>query len=313
MKKKNAAAGAFSAAAASAAAFWAAGRYFFNFVFERDPIKKLVPFGEGNEYGKIIDRGREWLFANETEQVFLRSEDGLLLKAHYFAAEHSERTMLLCHGWRGSWHQDFGPTARWLYEQGWNLLAIEERGQGESEGNYITFGIREKRDIVCWAKWLNENRHPDRIWLCGLSMGASAVLAAGGEEDLSENVRGIIADCGFTEPMEMFRKAGKEMIGNLTGPMSRLLCTMAKRRIHVDPEHFSTLDAVKNIRIPVLFIHGREDSFVPCEMSVRNYEACSSPKKHLYLAEGADHCMSWFVDRERYEKEVTDFFRECGE
>ncbi len=313
-KKIIAAAGTAAAAAISAAAaIPAAGRFFFNFVFERNPIKKLAPFGEGTVYGKIIDRGRKWLHASETEKVVMISDDGLRLIGHYFAAEGSDRTMILCHGWRGAWDQDFAPTSRWLYAQGWNLLIIEERGQGLSEGKYITLGIREKRDIVGWAKWLNKTKHPQRIWLSGLSMGASAVLMAGGEKDLPDNVCGIIADCGFTEPMKMFMSAGKQMIGKFTDPIIRVLCRMARRKIKIDPEHSTTIDAVKRTNIPVMFIHGQADSFVACEMTVENYKACSSPKKKLFLVEGADHCMSYFVDPERYKRKILEFFTECRE
>ena len=313
MKKKTVVAVGIVSVISAAGTISAAGRFFFNFVFERNPIKKLVPFGEGNIYGEIIKKGRKWLHENETEEVCMFSEDGLRLIGHYFAAEGSDRTMVLCHGWRGAWDQDFAPTSQWLYEQGWNLLAIEERGQGQSEGKYITLGIREKRDITCWAKWLNEKKHPKRIWLSGLSMGASAVLIAGGEADLPDNVCGIIADCGFTEPMKMFQSAGQQMIGKFTKPVIRILCRMAKRRIREDPEHSTTVDAVKRTKIPVMFIHGKADAFVPCEMTLDNYEACSSAKKKLFLAEGADHCMSYFSDPERYKREVQDFFKECGE
>lgn len=298
--------------AGTAAVYYGAVRYFFNMAFERKMLRADMgkPFGQGTPYEPAITEGRRWLQEHQGERVSIKSRDSLQLWGHYITAPEAKRTVVMCHGWRGKWDYDFAPCARWFHENGCNLLLIEERAQGDSEGKYMSFGLRERRDCLDWVQWLNDTCGPERIYLFGVSMGASTVLMASGDPALPENVRGIVADCGFTSPYAILSKVGKTDIRVPEGAMAAImrgLDRMSQRRAKLGLKEYSTLEAMRTVRTPVLFIHGRADRFVPCEMTLENYEACRSPKK-LLLVENAGHCMSFLVDQEAYTGAVREFF-----
>lgn len=258
-----------------------------------------------------IFAGRDWMEQQAHEEVTVTSHDGLKLAGTFFPRENARGTILMVHGWRGTPITDFGCAMLSYYEKGLNILLVHQRTQGPSEGKFITFGIRESRDVHSWVQW-----HADRfgkeapLLITGISMGATTVLMAAGR-DFDANVRGIIADCGFTSPWDIIgsviRSTGlpKYPFLPLVGLYTRLFGGFGLRE-------YSTLEAVKNLKLPVFFAHGQEDSFVPCYMTEQAYEACGSEEKTLLLVPGAKHGTSYLVDRENYERQIRDFVdRHC--
>lgn len=250
----------------------------------------------------ILD-ARDWLETQKTEEVCVTSYDGLKLAATYLPCENARGTLLLFHGWRGGPVADFGYSLKLYYSLGLNLLLVHQRAQGKSEGKYMTFGVRERRDVHTWVKWHTERFGKDvPILLAGISMGASTVLMACGEP-FEGNVRAAFVDCGFTNPKEIFTAVAREihLPAFLFVPAVGLWCRcFAGFRA----AEYSTLDAVKKMTLPVLFAHGEADTFVPCEMTKRNYEACASADKTLLLVPGAKHGQSFPVAPERYTAEI---------
>ncbi|MBQ9648692.1 MAG: alpha/beta hydrolase, partial [Oscillospiraceae bacterium] len=138
----------------------------------------------------------ERLAARENETVEIIAHDGEKLVGHWIQAQNPKRIIIAMHGWRGSWHKDFGLVADAYLENGCSVLYAEQRGQNNSGGDYIGFGLTERYDCLDWALAANRQyggKLP--IYLCGVSMGATTVLMAA-RLDLPVNVRGIIADCG---------------------------------------------------------------------------------------------------------------------
>lgn len=297
------------AAGAAAAAGYGVIRYLYNMAFEREILQETKPYGQGTEYEETILEGKQWLADHGRETVCIQSFDNLCLKAHYIAVPDAKRTVIMFHGWRGTWDYDFAPTAKWFHDTGCNLLLIEERAQGESEGKYISFGLLERRDCLSWVDWLNREYSPERIYLYGVSMGAATVLMASGSRTLPENVAGVIADCGYTTPYDILHHTAQHDVRMPEHPSMDVLNYMCRRRMGVDLKEYSTLDAMKTIKVPALFIHGEADKFVPCEMTIQNYAACRSPKK-LLLVEDAGHCMSFLVHPDAYKAAVEEFFAE---
>lgn len=139
-------------------------------------------------------------------------------------------------------------------------------------------------------------------------MGATTVLMAAGLE-LPDNVCGILADCGFTSPHEIWKHVAENNLHvsyNLCGNIANMLC---RQKLHVGAKDYSTIDAMKECKVPVLFIHGTEDSFVPVEMTYENFKACAAPKR-LFVVPGAGHGMSFFLDQEGYEAAVVQFWND---
>lgn len=256
-----------------------------------------------------LDRASEKLQARENEEITITASDGETLIGHWFEHPSPRRIIVAMHGWRAAWHRDFGTVADYWFDHGCSVLFAEQRGQNNSGGDRMGFGVRERFDTVDWVKWVNE-RCPGGlpVYLCGVSMGATTVLMAAGLE-LPDNVRGIIADCGFTSPGAIFRHVANNNLHMIYGIRSVFADAMFRQAHSVGAEEISTLDALKKTKIPVLFVHGTDDKFVPISMTYENYKACASPKR-LFVVPGADHGMSYYVDPKGYEAAVENFWRD---
>ena len=252
--------------------------------------------------------GKNWLEGQKREALEITSFDGLKLRGLFVPHPEARGTLLLFHGWRSSWKTDFTVALPFYYSQGLNLLLADQRSQNTSEGKYMTYGIREQKDVVSWANLMAERlgkEHP--LFLGGLSMGAATVLMA---SDLAYegNVRGVLADCGFTSPWAIIRKVASRTKAIPLDASSALLNVFTKRFAGFDMKEKSTVDALGRTKLPVLLIHGLADDFVPSEMSRENYEACRS-EKELVLVEGAGHGMSYVVDTGRVQAAIAGFIQ----
>ena len=244
------------------------------------------------------------------ETVTVRSFDGLNLAGEYYPHPNARGTILMFHGWHGSPQADFGCAMSAYYSKGLNLLLVHQRTQGESEGKYITFGIRESRDVHAWVRWHGERFGKEApILLTGISMGATTVLMSAGTP-YDANVRGIIADCGFTSPWEIIASVVRGR-GLPIFPFVPLMSMWARIFAGFGFREYSTLEAVKGIQIPVFFAHGEADRFVPCHMTEKVYEICGSSDKTLFLVPNARHGAAYLVDRCNYEKQISQFVNRC--
>lgn len=259
------------------------------------------------QWAPLADRIGEtiaYLRDHKACDIYTRSDDGLSLRARWLPARDAIGSILLFHGYRSCPLADFSVVIPFYHSLGFNLLLADQRSHGKSEGEYITFGIREHRDVAKWIAYHNENLGLLPVYLGGMSMGATTVLMAAGRQ-LPENVKGVSADCGFTTPKEILREVmGQARIPafpllNITGWYTRLFAGFGL-------EEYSTCLAMETCRVPVIMLHGMADRFVPCEMSKRTFEACHS-EKQLLLVEGATHGTSYLTDRPRCQKALTDF------
>ena len=250
--------------------------------------------------------GRDWLARHETEEVEVQSDDGFLLHGLLIQHVDPRATVILFSGWRSSWEMDFTCILPFLYEQRLQMLLVDERAQGDSEGRYITFGVRERLDVPVWVDYAANRfgrEHP--IFLQGLSMGATVVLMASATR-YNANVRGILADCGFTSPYEIISGVWRD---RTPFPAHFAMWWLDKfTRLFADfkLKEYSTTEALAKAEYPVLFLHGTADRFVPSYMTKQAYEACKS-EKTLLLVDGATHGMSYLVDRPGVEAAYKEF------
>ncbi len=258
---------------------------------------------EWDRYRREIEEGERWIAAQRMETVSIQSDDGLKLAGRYLDAG-TRRTLLLFHGYRSRADRDFSCVVQLYHEMGFNVLLVDQRAHGESEGKYICFGVKEKRDCLRWAEYIDRRVGGD-LFLDGISMGATTVLMAAGET-LPASVRGIIADCGFTSPREIMRTIMKRDMHLPDWPLLSLMRIYVRLRTGFDIDGYSTLTAMKQNHIPVLLVHGKADAFVPYEMSVAAYEACAA-EKQLVLVEGAGHGTSYLKDGPRCRAALTEF------
>lgn len=252
------------------------------------------------------------LLSQAQETVEISARDGIPLVGHWVPREGARRVIIAMHGWRSSWTKDFAMISRFWEDSGCSVLYAEQRGQGLSGGDYMGFGPIERYDCLSWVQWVTQRCGGQMpVYLAGVSMGAATVLMATGLE-LPQNVHGVVADCGFTSPLDIWKHVAQENLHLSFRLGSHLADAMYRQKTQEDAAGYSTLDAMAQCTVPVLFIHGTEDHFVPVEMTYANYEACAAPKQ-LLIVPGADHAMSYYVNSKAYESALTDFWKLCDE
>ena len=269
----------------------------------KNPNDSVVP----EELTSQLRELSEKLKNSDCETVEMIARDGEKLVGHWHHKEGDKRVIIAMHGWRSSWNKDFSAIADFWQDNGSSVLYVEQRGQGESGGEYMGFGMIERFDCLDWIDWVNERLDDSMpIYLAGISMGASTVLMTGGF-DLPENVCGIMADCGFTSAHAIWKHVVENNTHFSYNSRSKIVDDLCKKKIQVGSQDYTTLDAMRECKVPVLFVHGTDDTFVPVEMTYENYKACVAPKM-LFVVPGATHAMSYLVDREGYEKIVKEFW-----
>lgn len=276
---------------------------------QRTKGRLMRSYFESDIAKKVAEQG-EVLGGSVTETVSINSFDGTKLIGHVYRAPNPKRFILAMHGWRSTWKSDFGVISSFWHNNDCSVLYVEQRGQGESDGKHMGFGMIERFDCIEWVNWLEENGAKDLpIFLAGISMGASTVLMASGSPELPENVHGIIADCGFTSAKAIWKHVTENNFRLPYAVFGNDVDALCRRRLNMESDAYSTLDAMKVNTRPILFVHGSGDSFVPVEMTYENYAACKAPKK-LLISEGSEHGMSYVDSREEYEKMIKEFWNE---
>ena len=290
------------------------GYYFYRMAVSRAGVKTAEeqPDERWKQHIKLIDAGSNWFWKQNPEFVHIKNREGLTLYGYVLTRPDAKRTSICFHGYRSAPDRDFGASVRCMYESGCNVVLVDQRAHGRSEGKALTYGVKERFDVVDWLAWWN--KRPEGalpIYLHGISMGCATVVMALGQK-LPENVRGVIADCGFTSPYEIFRYILQANFHLPPFPILPAANLFVKKLGGFDMKEYSTLDALKTNQIPILFIHGEKDDFVPTRMGVENYEACVA-EKELFLVPDARHAESWFIDNAGCRERVEAFWAKYDE
>ncbi len=238
------------------------------------------------------------------EFVTVTSHDGLTLSGRYYHIRDGAPLDIGFHGYRSSYLTDFSGGSELSFQLKHNVLLVDQRAHGKSEGHTISFGIQERQDVLKWISYAVDRFGPStQIILQGISMGAATVLMAS-ELPLSSNVKGIIADCPYASPIEIILHVGKNMPipGWLIKPF---VIWGAKIYGGFDLTETDARKAVKSTSVPILILHGEADGFVPREMSDLAAHNPAMITRHTFP--GADHGISYLVDTPRYRKIVTEF------
>ena len=240
------------------------------------------------------------------EECEITSHDGLRLYGKYYEYAPSAPIELMFHGYRGTSERDLCGGVQRCFSLGRSALIVDQRTSGKSGGHVISFGINEHKDCLRWVAFMRKRFGDDvKIYLTGISMGATTVLMAAGTP-LPEQVIGVVADCGFTSAKAIIKKVIRQLKlpAGLLYPFVRLGARLYGK---FDPEEYSAIEAMKTCRVPIVFVHGETDDFVPCRMSQENYSACRSEQKHLFTVPDTGHGLAYIIDPEGYKKALRTF------
>lgn len=263
-------------------------------------------------YKVLIDKGNKWVDNkyknNLVRDIFIKSNDGLKLHGIFIENKKNKGIMIEVHGYRSTAKRDLYPSCYHYYNIGYSLLIIDNRASGLSEGKYITFGIKESDDIICWIKYLNKKYKSTDIVLAGVSMGATSILMAMDKITNKMNVRTILVDCGYVSAYDEVKYCINHYFhipGILFIDIINFWCKLIGK---FDLRGKDTITSMKDSKIPVLFVHGEEDDFVPPFNSKLNYKEYNGKKK-LVIFKNATHGISYLVDPSKYVTSIKNFLK----
>ena len=238
------------------------------------------------------------------EDLSVTAPDGVPLRGRYYHFRDGAPLMILCHGYRSSALRDCSGGHTLSRKMGFNALVIHQRGHGDSGGKTITFGIREREDLMAWIRLANDRFDNPPIILFGLSMGAATVLM-GNALGYPDNVTCILADSPYSTPLDIILKVCADLgyPPKLAEPFIRLGASLFGG-FRLDA--CSALEAVRHAKVPILFLHGEDDRMVPCAMSETIRAACASPAQVCTVPD-AGHCLSYMTNPLIYERNILTF------
>lgn len=305
------------------------GKYFVNFalvpgsggenrqVIDEDDSPTDVTLDASSTYESTIDSNRE-LFeqerddfiqshAGQTEDVSIVTDDQITLHGHiYWQEEPSDKWAIIVHGYQSD-ESEAQLIAPYFYQEGFNVLTYNLRSHGNSEGEYIGMGYLDQHDLIQWTEYVIELDPSAQIVYHGTSMGGATVSFASGLETLPSNIRAIIEDCGYSSIMGIFEKELYDRFKLPAFPVLHMANNVAGQRAGYYISDGDVAAAVAKSTVPMLFIHGELDDFVPMEMGIELYEAKQEGAKEWILFEGAGHAESKYVDPARYFDSIFDF------
>lgn len=302
-------AGVGAAAAVGAGASYALSEYFMRrTLIRQNALTERTIKMSGTDWDKYMPMMKErhkWLDEHcKKEDVYITSRDNLKLHGYYIPVGDRKKTIICFHGYTSSGANDFNAIAKFYIEMGYSLLCPDARAHGQSEGKYIGFGCLDRFDGMAWIDYIRKT-YGGEILLYGVSMGGATVLMMSGM-DLPSCVKGIISDCAFTSAWDVFSWVLKSMYHMSPFPIMNISNRLCRKRAKYDLKECNSAEEVKKAKIPILFIHGSGDNFVPSYMCDEIYGNCASSKDKLII-EGASHAESYYKDTQAYESKVREF------
>ena len=301
------------AAAIAAAGEYAIARYFFRRTMIRSNAKNertmKMSGTDWNVYIPTIRTRREWMEQQPQEEVFITSRDGLKLHGTFYPRQNTKKVAICFHGYTSDGASDYASLGKFYLEHDFQVLLVDERAHGKSEGTYIGFGCLDRYDAKAWIDYVISRAGSDcQILLQGISMGAAIVLMTTGLA-LPPQVKAAVSDCAFTSAYYVFKSVLKTMYHLPAFPLMNLADIMNRRRAGYGLNECNAVNEVAKSATPTLFIHGDRDTFVPCSMVYELYDACTAPKELLVIHD-ASHAESYYKYTAAYENAVNKFINQ---
>ena len=302
--------------ASAAATYFLIGNFFYYVTLTKkgleNPYVAKVASGSGKKdeerlrLDAIKISGKDWYNSIDKEKLAIKSTNSnKFLHADFiFSEKPSDVYVIVIHGYTSS-PAGMGIYVKKYHELGYNVITPSLNGHADSESNVITMGWKDRLDIIDWINFVTENYPESKIILHGESMGSATTMMATGEE-LPQNVKVAVADCGFTSVWDIFSNKIKNNFKMTEFPTLHSANMVNKLYSGFDFKEASAIEKLKNSKTPTIFIHGDKDTFVPYEMLDKVYDACASEKEKVTI-KNSPHARNACVDPELYWNSIINF------
>jgi len=245
----------------------------------------------------------EWINKQDIKKVSIKSYDNLDLNASFLKNKKEKYILILSHGYRSTPDRDIYASLREYYNMGCSILFVDLRACASSSGNFITFGYKESKDLNSWIDYVHKKNPKAKIILGGISLGATSSLLVN-----NKYVKAMILDCGFKNAYNQIKYTINHYF-HLPSLLFVPTIDLYFRLFNgISLKKIDTFNNLDKLNIPILFIHGKSDEFIPYHNTVDNYDYYEH-EKELLLVDNADHGMSYLIDRDKYINKINDFIK----
>ena len=265
---------------------------------------------DDEEYVRMFDIGIEWekQYHDAKQNVAIRSYDGLRLVGEYFDFGARKAVILIAGRMESLLYSYY--FAEPFRRAGYNVLVIDNRAHGLSEGKVSSLGYREYRDVLQWTRLLHDTMGNDKVFLHGICIGASTALFAAVSETCPEYVEGLCVEgmyVNFYESLVNHMKVDwpdKPRFPILYGALVWIRLISGANVVTDGP-----LRRIDRLKKPILFLHSREDKYSLPDKAEELYARCSAPKQLVWFDHGA-HSRIRINNTEAYDEAIVSFLRE---
>lgn len=278
----------------------------FFVIFSKYNIKQIKTGLEiaSKPFKNIIERASNFYDKQPKKDLFLKSHDNLILHASFIECKNAKATIVLLHGYKSTAKNDLGPAVEEYLKLKLNIILVDNRSVSLSGGNWTTFGLLESKDAVLWVNYAKK-AYKLPVILGGISMGASTALFA--LPEVKDKISFVVEDCAYACPYDQICHTIDTFTilkGKLFAPCVSLY---TKLFLKIDLKR-SILNEYKDIKVPAIFIHGKEDTFVPFKNGKSLYDNYDGPKE-LLIGDKAGHGLTYYYKRDEYIKVLQKYIK----
>jgi dipeptidyl aminopeptidase/acylaminoacyl peptidase len=237
------------------------------------------------------------------ETVILKTRDHVKLEAWQIPRSNSLGTVILFHGY-GSCKAYLLPEATAFHQLGYDVLLVDFRGSGGSDGNLTTLGYQESTDVLCAYQYVQTQRPNRPILLYGQSMGAAAILRAIAQEKVDPQA--VVIEAVFNNLLDTVKNRFDSM-GWPSFPFAHLLAFWGSVQAGAYSFSLSPTIYAAHVRCPALFLHGGKDPRARPEQARKVFAALPVSFKKFVLFSDAFHESCYGKEPVLWERELEDF------
>ena len=263
-----------------------------------DDEEQKEMFKQGEAWGKQYDQYRK------TVDIYSQK---FHLVAEYFDFDNDKAVIIIPGRMEsGTYSYYFSEPYR---KAGYNVLAIDNRSHGLSEGRYNTIGLKEYKDILAWTKYLHDELGNSSVIIHGLCIGSATALYALTDKYCPDYLKGLVADgmyINFNETLKNHHIERKKPVFPYVQEMMFMMTLVAKKR----PKKWGPINVIKKLNKPILFIYSKEDIYSLPDKAELLYKTCPVKEKRLEFFPKGAHSHVRINNTKEYDEKISSFLVE---